>query len=162
MLNYWCGDMAGAIGWLEKPLPPEPQIEDCGGNGHILFDSGIHAFILGPARAFYIFQFDLAFSGGRIQIGNDIQRVFLPGPSKHYAGFTELFESPGYELTEPSPAPMVYDLTRAIENGTEPVMSVSNAIMSFKMGLALFQSEREGNRLVRTAELDKSLRITSI
>jgi predicted dehydrogenase len=162
MLNYWCGEMTGAIGWLERPLPASGPVEDCGGNGHIIFNSGIHAFIAGPARTYYIFRFDLAFSRGRILIGNDIQKVLLPGPSKLYSGFTELFESADYKLWEPAPQPMVYDLISALESGVEPTSSVSNAIKAFKMGLALFQSQRERNRLVGHADLDKSLRILSI
>jgi predicted dehydrogenase len=162
MLHFWCGEMRSAIGWLEQPLPDEGPVEDCGGDGHLLFDGEIHAFIAGRTRDYYVFQFDLAFSEGRIQIGNDIQKVLLPGPSKHYSGFEELFEDPTCQLSDPYPWPMIYDLIHSLETGEEPAMSVSNAIEAFKMGLALFQSHKEGNRLIGRDELDKSLRIESV
>jgi len=162
MLQFWCGDMQGAVGWLEKPIPPAGPIKDCGGNGHIVFRSGVHAFIVGNTRDYYIFQFDLAFTHGRIQIGNDICKVLGPGPSKFYSGFEELFEDPDFELDDPYPYPMVYDLIHAMETNEEPVMSVGNAIAAFKMGLALFQSQREGHRFISPADLDPSLRIESI
>ncbi len=162
LLDYWCGSMTGAVGALEKPLPVEGPVRDCGGNGQLFFDSGVHALIVGRTRGYYIFQFDLAFTRGRILIGNDILKVLLPGPSKLYAGFDELFEAPGYKLFEPYPWPMVHDLIHALESDAEPVMSLANAIRAFKMGLALFQSHREGNRLVRPEELDSTLRIESV
>ena len=162
MLDYWCGSMTGAVGVLEKPLSMNDSIQDCGGSGQLFFDSGVHAFIVGRTRGYYIFQFDLAFTRGRIMIGNDIQRVLLPGPSKLYAGFEELFEDPDFELFDPYPWPMVHDLIHAIETGAEPAMSLANAIRAFKMGLALFQSHREGTRLIQPEELDETLRIESI
>jgi predicted dehydrogenase len=162
MLQFWCGDMQCAAGWLEKQVPLAGPIEDCGGNGHIIFGNGVHAFIIGSTRDYYTFQFDLAFTRGRIQIGNDICKVLQPGPSKFYSGFEELFEDPDFELNDPYPYPMVYDLIHAMETDGEPVMSVANAIAAFKTGLALFQSHREGHRFIIPAKLDPSLRIESV
>jgi predicted dehydrogenase len=162
MLDFWCGAMTGAVGWLEHPAPSEGPIEDCGGNGHITFESGVHAFIVGRTRNYYLFQFDLAFSRGRIQIGNDIRKVLRPGPSRLYSGFTELFEDTKYELNDPYPHPMIYDLIHALESDAEPIMSVHNAIAAFRMGLALFQSDREGHRLIRPDALNPAMRIESV
>jgi predicted dehydrogenase len=162
MLDFWCGRMAGAEGWLERTQAQTGSITDCGGNAHILFESGVHAFIAGGTRSYYIFQFDLAFAGGRIQIGNDIRKVLLPAPSRLYSGFKELFEAPDYELSDPYPRPMIYDLVHAIETGQAPLMSVEKAITAFQMGLSLFQSHREGHRLVRPQDLDETLRIESV
>lgn len=162
LLNYWCGEMSGAAGWLEQPVPAQGPVHDCGGTGHITFDSGVHAFITGNSREYYLFQFDLTFSRGRIQIGNDVRRVLLPGPSRLYTGFTELFEDPDYPLHDPCPFPMLYDLTHAIGTDSEPILSANNAVTAFRMGLALFQSEREGHSWVRPDALDPSLRIESV
>jgi predicted dehydrogenase len=162
MLDFWCGRMAGAAGWLEGAQAQTGPITDCGGNAHILFENGVHAFVAGGTRDYYIFQFDLAFTGGRIQIGNDIRKVLLPAPSRLYSGFVELFEAPDYELSDPCPRPMIYDLVHAIETGQAPLMSVENAITAFQMGLSLFQSHREGHRLVRPQDLDETLRIESV
>jgi predicted dehydrogenase len=162
MLHFWCGEMVGAVGWLERPAPRDGPIIDCGGSGHMVFQNGVHAYIVGHTRDYYIFQFDLAFTQGRIQIGNDICQVLRPQPSKLYSGFEELFVDSGFVLDDPYPHPMVYDLIHALEANAEPVMSVTNAITAFKMGLALFQSDREGHRLIEPADLDPTLRIESI
>ena len=162
MLDFWCGPVAWTQGWLERPQNAHAPLEDCGGNGHIAFENGVHAFIVGGSRHYYLFQFDLAFTGGRIHLGNDIRQVLLPAPSKLYSGFVELFESPGYELADPYSRPMIYDLIHALETGEEPLMSVENAITAFRTGLALFQSHLEGNRAVRPDELDSQLRIVSV
>jgi len=162
MLHYWCGEMIGALGWLERESPPEGPILDCGGNGHILFKNGVHALVVANTRDYYIFQFDLAFTKGRIQIGNDIRKVLVPGASRNYSGFEELFEVEGFELSDPYPWPMVYDLIRSLETGSDPAMSVFNAIEAFRMGLALFQSHREGHGLVRPEDLNETLRLESV
>ncbi|MGA2261352.1 MAG: hypothetical protein ABSH28_07945 [Acidobacteriota bacterium] len=57
---------------------------------------------------------------------------------------------------------LVYDLIHALETGDEPLMSGANAIDVFTMGLALFQFDLEGHRLVTLEELDPSLRVESI
>jgi predicted dehydrogenase len=162
MLDFWCGRMAGAAGWLERAPAQSGPIVDCGGNAHILFESGVHAFVAGNTREYYIFQFDLAFKKGRIQIGNDIRKVLLPGPSRLYSGFLELLEAEDYDLSDPYPYPMIYDLVHAIETGVEPLLSVENAITAFEMGLSIFQSHREGHRQVRPQDLDETLRIDSV
>jgi predicted dehydrogenase len=162
MLDFWCGRMAGAEGWLERTQPRGGSLTDCGGNALVLFENGVHAFIAGGTRDYYIFQFDLAFTKGRIQIGNDIRKVLLPGPSRLYSGFVELFEAQDYELSDPCPHPMIFDLVHAIETGEEPLMSVENAITAFQMGLSIFQSDLEGHRLIRPQDLDETLRIESV
>jgi predicted dehydrogenase len=162
MLDFWCGRMAGAEGWLEREPAPNGPLEDCGGNAHIVFENGVHAFVAGNTRNYYIFQFDLAFKKGRIQIGNDIRKVLLPGPSRLYSGFVELFEAEDYVLSDPYPHPMIYDLIHAIETGAEPLLSVANAITAFEMGLSIFQSHREGHRIIRPQDLDVTLRIDSV
>jgi predicted dehydrogenase len=162
MLHFWCGNLKGAIGWLEKPVSRSRPIADCGGTGHMIFEGGAHACIVAGTRNYYIFQFDLAFTRGRIQLGNDVQRVLIPGPSRLYSGFEELFETSEYSLNDPYSYPMVYDLIHALKTGDEPLMTIANAIHAFKMGLALFQSDLEGHRFVTPEELDSSLRIDSI
>jgi predicted dehydrogenase len=162
ILQFWCGSFTGAAGWLEIPQPKSGPIRDCGGSGFIAFAGGAHAFIMGSTRDYYIFQFDLAFTRGRIQIGNDVCRVLRPAPSRLYTGFEELFEVPDFSLNDPYPRPMVYDLVHAIETGVSTEMSLDNAISAFRAGLALFQSDREGHRFVTPEELDRSLWIESI
>ncbi len=162
MLDFWCGPVQWAAGWLEKPQDAHAPLEDCGGHGHIVFENGVHAFVVGGTRDYYLFQFDLTFTRGRIQIGNDIHKVLLPAPSRLYSGFLELFEAPDYELSDPYPRPMVYDLVHALESGEEPLMSVDNAVTAFRTGLSIFQSHLEGHRPVRLEELDETLRILSV
>lgn len=54
------------------------------------------------------------------------------------------------------------DTEELVESGEEPAMFVANATKTFKMGLALFQSHREGHRLIRPEELDATLQIKSV
>lgn len=163
VLLYWCGPWAEVTGWLDDPQAVQADsVKDAGGHGHVEFANGVHGYVTGRVKDYYVFQFDLVFSGGRIQIGNDVRRVLRPADSPRYAGFRELEETTDISLDDPYPHPMVYDLVHAMETGTEPVMSVQNAIDAFGLGLALFQSGLHHHCPVTPSQLDRTLRIDSV
>ena len=161
LLDYWCGPWCGAQAWLEAPVPPSGPIEDRGGHARIAFDHGVQAFVSAHRKDYFIFQFDLIFTQGRIQVGNDVCRVYEPAPSTRYTGFVELAEAADFPLVAPYPYPMVFDLVHTMETGEEPAMSLRNATAAFRMGLALFQSDREAHRVVTPGDLDPEIRIVS-
>ena len=65
-------------------------IRDRGGRARIVFANGVEAFVSGGAKAYFVFQFDLVFSRGRVRIGNDVWEVTTPAESPRYSGFLEL------------------------------------------------------------------------
>ena len=160
MLHYWCGVPASVTGWLDGDVPAEGPVDDCGGHGHVQYASGVHAWVMARSKRYFIFQFDLVFSEGRVQIGNDVMKVFRPDASRLYSGFRELYEC-REPLGDPYPYPMVYDLVHAMESGQEPLMSVANAIAAFRTGVALFQSHRAGHVPVAPDQLDEGLTVVS-
>ena len=162
LLLYWCGPWREVTAWLDEVTSRDGAVEDAGGHAHVLFDNDVHAFVTGRDKRYYIFQFDLVFSEGRIQLGNDVQRVLKPDDSPRYVGFRELAEVVEFPLDEPYPFPMVYDLVEAMDKGTEPVMSVQNAIDALALGVAMFQSGLGNHRPVTPEALDRGLRIESV
>jgi predicted dehydrogenase len=161
VLDYWCGPWRGAQAWLAAGVPRSGPIDDRGGHARIGFDHGVQAFVSAHDKDYFIFEFDLIFSQGRIQIGNDVCRVDKPAPSTHYTGFVELAQAAGVPLVDPYPHPMVFDLVHTMDTGDEPAMSLRNATAAFRMGLALFQSEREAHRVVTPDDLDPEICIVS-
>jgi predicted dehydrogenase len=162
LLDYWCGPWVSAQAWLDAPVPSSGPVRDRGGRCHVVFESGVQAFVSACEKDYYVFQFDLVFEGGRIQIGNDVCRLLRPAPSPRYSGFVELAEQESFLEAEPYDWPMAFDLVRSMETGDEPVMSVRNAVTAFRLGVAFFQSEREGRRPVGPSALDPDLRIESV
>ena len=160
MLHYWCGEPALVAGWLDGDVPAKGPVEDRGGHGHIEYASGVHAWATARSKRYFIFQFDLVFSEGRVQIGNDVMKVLRPDASRLYSGFRELYEC-AEPLGDPYPYPMVYDLVHAMETGEEPLMSIGNAIAAFRTGVALFQSHRAGHTPVAPRQLDEELTVLS-
>jgi predicted dehydrogenase len=162
ILDYWCGPWMSAQGWLDRPVGPSAPATDCGGRCHIIFENGVHAFASACDKGYYVFQFDLVFERGRVQLGNDVCRLLRPQTSPRYTGFVELAEAETFLADDAYRWPMVHDLVQAMETGEEPIMSVRNAVAAFEMGLALFQSERDGRRPISPGELDPDLQIESV
>jgi predicted dehydrogenase len=160
MLDYWCGPWRRAQAWLEAPVPASGPIEDGGGHARIVFDHGVQAFVSAHHKDYFIFQFDLIFSQGRVQIGNDLCRVYERAPSTRYTGFVELAAAP-FPAAASHPYPMVGDLVHTMDTGDEPAMSLRNATAAFRMGLALFQSNRDAHRVITPDDLDPQIRIVS-
>jgi predicted dehydrogenase len=160
VLDFWLGEPLHVTGWLDGDVPASGPVEDCGGHGRLEYPGGVHAWVTARRKRYFIFQFDLVFSEGRVQVGNDVWKVFVPEASRLYSGFRELYEAPA-PPEDPYPYPMVYDLVRAIETGGEPLMSVSNAVSAFRTGLALFESHRQRHLPMPLAALDDGLRVVS-
>jgi predicted dehydrogenase len=162
ILLFWGGPWTSAQAWLDSPVERAGRMCDAGGHAHIVFEGGVHAYVTGRNKDYYVFQFDLVFSLGRVQIGNDVLRVLRPADSPRYSGFRELLEVTDVPLDDPWPHPMVYDLVDAMERRREPVMSVQNAVEAFRLGAALFQSHRDGHAVVTPGALDARLAIDSV
>jgi len=176
LLDFWCGPWASVQAWLDGEVPsahvgpgpapdlgaaggwaptgrqvlPEGARQDRGGQVHVIFEDGVAAYVSGSAKDYFIFQFDLVFSRGRIQLGNDVCRVFQPATSPRYSGFVELAESGTVDLNDPCEHPVLDDLVHALVTAGQPVMSLRNAIGALELGIAAIQSGEEGRRLERS------------
>ncbi|MBK1880417.1 Gfo/Idh/MocA family protein [Pelagicoccus mobilis] len=159
VLRYWCGEALSVSGKLESPPNPNEAIEDQGGQATIQFENGTVAFVSAYRKRYYIFQFDLIFDQARILIGNDIEKVYLPAPSKLYTGFKELFPEDNYDWGPNYPRDMIAELIHALNTGETPLFSVANAIESLRIALAIFDSHQQNGRAITPSEVDPNLKI---
>ncbi len=116
---------------------------DRGGRAHILFENGIEAFVTGGAKDYFVFQFDLVFSAGRVRIGNDVWEVLTPAASPRYSGFDELACVAADTLVEAGdryPTPMLEDLVRCMEDGERPLQSLASAVEALALGVACVEA----------------------
>lgn len=153
-------DDDGSVGHLET-LIPSGALRDRGGQAHVEFPDGVHVFVSGGLKRYFMFQFDLIFERGRIRLGNEVDERQGTAPSPRYSGFIEL-APPRPLAVEGASRPMVDDLVHAMDTGARPWMSLEDAGASMRLALALFQSECEGHRAVTPGALSRDLYVASI
>ena len=181
LLDEWCGP------WVSVQCWPEPQgkdargrtadararsalpsaaadvhaDEDPGGVAHIRFANGVHAFVSGSPKRYFIFQCDLVFTAGRIQIGNDVRRVYRPAPSPRYEGFIELEET-GESLTGAAQPSLLDALLEGMETGHARLDSLDAAIRALNLGLAVIRASATPGYAISPLDLPVDFHVSSI
>jgi len=156
--------MAGAGALPEFFVPAADAIRDRGGRARIVFASGVEAFVSGGAKGYFVFQFDLVFSRGRVRIGNDAWEVCTPAQSPRYSGFLELAATDPEQFVSPAdgyPTPMLADLVLAMKGGHVPLQSVVSAMAALELGIAVVQAGLTATT-VTAAAVDPTLTISSV
>jgi predicted dehydrogenase len=183
LLLDWCGPWARVDAALDpvqgglvdgrearrssaSTVQPDEQegVHDCGGRARIVFANGIETFVSGGGKGYFVFQFDLVFSHGRVRIGNDVWDVALPRPSPRYSGFLELESVDPAACMRPDDqyaTPMLADLILAMQDGRVPLQSVGTAVAALELGIAIVQAGRSGGA-VTPATVDATLRVASL
>jgi hypothetical protein len=145
-------------------IAPTPRrarsLEDIGGRVHVRFANGVHAFVSGGRKDYFVFRFDLIFARGRVTLGNDVNQVFVTGPSPRYAGFVEL--APSGPLSGPGGPPLVSVLADAVHAGAGDLSSLDAAIGALALGVAAVQAAASPGVAVTPATLDASLVVISV
>ena len=184
VLDGWCGPWAEVRTWPDaspeagaasgsrphaaaaEASEPAPAVAstsaiDIGGRVHIRFANGVDAFVSGGRKSYFIFQFDLIFAHGRVHLGNDVNQVYVTGPSPRYSGFVELTEAP-WRLDGPGGAPLVSLLADAVRAGAADLTSLDAAIRALALGIATVQASRTPGVAVSPATLDPTLVVESV
>jgi hypothetical protein len=113
----------------------EPD-SDPSGLAHIVFESGVHAFVSGSRKRYFTFECDLTFTAGRIQIGNDVQRIWRPAASPRYEGFVELMDA-GEQLDTAPATSMLDALLAAVDLGRDRLTALDEAGRALRLGLGV-------------------------
>jgi Oxidoreductase family, NAD-binding Rossmann fold len=136
-------------------------IADPGGVAHICFGNGVHAFVSGSPKSYFIFQCDLVFTAGRIQIGNDVRRVYRPAPSPRYEGFIELEET-GEPLTGAAQPSLLETLLTGMETGHARLDSLDAAIRALNLGLAVIRASATPGQAMSPLDLPFDFYVSSV
>jgi predicted dehydrogenase len=149
------------------PSGPQPAAgslqpnSDLSGLAHIVFENGVHAFVSGSRKRYFTFECDLTFTEGRIQIGNDVQRIWRPAPSPRYEGFVELAESTE-SLNAPAPASLLDALLIAIDTGQEKLVPLDEATRALNLGLAIVRAAESPGNSITPADLSRQFHVASV
>ncbi|HEY8551596.1 MAG TPA: Gfo/Idh/MocA family oxidoreductase [Vicinamibacterales bacterium] len=163
VLDGWCGPWAELRCWPDETglADADGPRHDVGGRAHILFESGVQAFVSGGAKDYFIFQFDLIFTAGRIQLGNEVARLVRTAPSRRYEGFIELADE-GEPLHGGGGPPLVDLLASAVRNGSPTIASLEAAIRALSLGIAILQAGERPGEPVTPDRLRHELYVASV
>jgi predicted dehydrogenase len=165
VLESWCGPWAEVRTWPDGGKRADSGdaagAADIGGRVHVHFANGVDAFVSGGRKSYFIFQFDLIFARGRVRLGNDVNQVFVTGPSPRYSGFVELTDAP-WRLDGPGGEPLVAVLAAAVARGAADLTSLDAAIRALTLGIATVQASGTPGVAVTPATLDPAFVVDSV
>jgi len=153
-----------ASGWAAIPdgTLVDALAQDPGGLAHIRFERGVHAFVSASPKRYFIFQCDLIFAAGRIEMGNDVRRVWRPAPSPRYEGFVELTADAGPLDGDGVPPSMLETLVRAVDAGEPQVESLEAAIRALHLGLAVVRASQTPGVPITPANVERDFYVASV
>lgn len=159
------GHVNEETGWAAVPRGHTAErrepLTDLSGLAHIIFENGVHAFVSGSRKRYFAFESDLTFSAGRIQIGNDVRRVWRPAPSPRYEEFVELAET-NETLDAPAPGSLLGELIDGVENGRDRLVSLDAATRALHLGLGIARASQTPGAHVTPADLSSHFRAESV
>lgn len=173
VLRHLLGEVAEVEGFLDAAAgedrvsgyePGEDEaLGDVGGHARLLFESGARAVVLGSAKRYFTFRFEVVGSEGSLRLGNDMEpELLLPAESKGATGFEVPTPRP-LVAAEPGAARrggQVADLVAAIRHGTPLPSTLDDGARALEIALAVHASHRRGEKVHLPLD-DESLRIPS-
>ena len=164
VVRYMAG---GQVEWVFGEMESDAAAEgetDPQGNGYLVFDNGVRAFIRATPTGVAAWEIDVIGTEGRIRsIANCTQMEYIrtaPGGNRGrgvpaYVPFPYPTHIQGMGLT------IVEDLIQAIETGSDPRCSGDDGRAALEVAIALRQSHRDGLVRVDLPLADRSLGILS-
>ena len=156
VLNWWFGAPLSAQGRVISKAKKDRQsgyrysgkkLADGGGVGRIHFANGVVATIEGQVKDYFIFEFDIVATKGRIRIGNDGLGLYRPAASERMSGFDELLPAT-IETPPPAYEGTAWDAAVAALLGNEQCLQVAStakeARTALEMALAFYHSQQQG------------------
>ncbi len=156
VLHWWFGEPLAAQGRVVIKAKKDKQsgyrysakkLADAGGVGQFYFANGVVATIEGQVKNYFIFEFDIVATKGRIRIGNDGLSLYRPASSARMSGFDELLPTTinmppsAYEGT-------AWDSAVAALLGNKECLRVAStakeARTALEMALAFYHSQQQG------------------
>lgn len=170
VLNWWFGKPLAVAGHVDEREGIDEQsgyrfsetnLGDLGGYGQIMFPNNIVAYVEGRVKDYFVCEFEIIGSRGRIMVGNEGLSIFLPDDSPRMTGFKELRQvepPPSYN----APYRTAWDgaVSSLLSSGPSPA-TAGDALTALEMALAFYVSHRQGGREVGLPLPRKGLRVAS-
>ncbi len=172
VLRYFFGD----ADWVEGHLEDNSSIShhnafdsadqlitrDVGGYALIYFKSGLYATVHGDSKGYFIFEFDIIGSEGRIKIGNRLLEVYCARESPTESGLIELQRQEVVaDKSKNIWTEAANNLLDAIEGRASNMSTAEDGRAALEIALAVHQSDRNSGERVLLPMEDKTLKVLS-
>lgn len=135
--------------------------QDTGGYALIYFKNGVYVTVHADSKGYFIFEFDIMGTEGRIRIGNWLFELYLAEESRTESGLIELYRKEMHLERNNSWIEAVNHLIDCIEGKAENVSGPRDAMAALEIALAIHEShQKEGARVDLPLE-NMALRVLS-
>lgn len=172
VLQWWLGAPLSARGLIERDADQDEQsgyrfedqaLADAGGYGQIVFDHGVVANIEGRVKKYFVFEFDVVGSEGRVRIGNDGVVYFEVKKSTHMTGFSELVQTalPDSDLELPIGTAWEAAIDSVLSPEKPNLSTAADARQALEMAMAFYVSDNEAGREIVFPLEHRGMRVPS-
>ncbi|HUJ90111.1 MAG TPA: Gfo/Idh/MocA family oxidoreductase [Syntrophorhabdales bacterium] len=165
----------GEARWVEARLEPQREKQpddihhakrlvqyDVGGYALVTFENGVYATVHGDSKEYFLFEFDIMGTEGRLRIGNWLFELFEAEMSEREQGLRELHSKDTGAWQEENPfVAAVHHLIDCMEGRSENVSSPRDGMAALEMALAIQESHLNGGSRVYLPLQTRSLRVIS-
>jgi predicted dehydrogenase len=165
----------GEADWVEALLEPEKEEDhaglqhmkgvirtDTGGHALIAFNNGVYASVHGESKEYFLFEFDIMGTQGRLRIGNSLFELYEAETSEREQGLRELGirEAGGRQTKNPFVA-AAHHLVDCMERRAENISGPRDGMAALEMALAVQGSHLLGGSRVYLPLQERGLRVMS-
>jgi predicted dehydrogenase len=135
--------------------------QDSGGFALIYFKNGVYATVHADSKGYFLFEFDIMGTEGRIRIGNWLFELYVPEESKTESGLIELYSKELHFDENNRWIDALNHLIDCMEGRAENMSGPRDATAALEIALAIHAShQREGTRVDLPLE-NRELRVLS-
>lgn len=171
ILRFFLGEASWVEAFLESQeeghshdLHPVRRFvqHDVGGYALITFKNSVYATVHGDSKEYFLFEFDITGTEGRLRIGNWLFELYEAGVSVREQGLRELHlkDAGGWLAASPTVA-AVHHLVDCMEGRSENIGGPRDGMAALEIALAIQESHLEGGSRVHLPLRDRSLRVIS-
>jgi predicted dehydrogenase len=172
MLRFLMGEADWVEGRLEKgthgvnrlltQVPEDHLFHDAGGYAHIFFRNGAYAVVQGEEKEYFLFEFDIVGTKGRVRIGNWLFEVYEARESDRESGLRELYPIKRRRKGRTHPlVEAVRHLVACIEGKAVNIGGPREGAAALEIALAIRESHRQGGTRVYMPLREQGLKVLS-
>jgi len=171
VLRFLFGDVSWVQGTLEdfglvyhqKAFESTKNLisQDNGGFALIYFQNGVYATVHADSKGYFIFEFDIMGTEGRIRIGNRLFELYVAEESKTESGLIELYRKEIHSKENNWWIDAVNHLIDCMEGKAENISGPRDGMAALEIALAIHESHQKESTRVDLPLENRALRVLS-
>ena len=168
--------LLGEAEWVEGHLEIEPHrvsrllaqgsgeavLQDVGGYAYIFFQNGAYVVVQGEEKEYFLFEFDIIGTKGRIRVGNWLFEVYEARQSHRESGLRELYRIKKARKKRTHPlVEAARHLVACMKGKTENIGGPREGMAALEMALAVRESHRQAGVRVHMPLRERGLKVLS-